>query len=128
MFYIVTAGSELRNTAKGSLFGAVNHGFYRTQTNININRTQASERAEKCRYCPWWPWPLTFDLDLQTRLSEGPNTSSVWICCKSVQQFQRYFICKQKSHRQRQNRTLRSSLHVVTTKADSYAVLHWKIL
>jgi len=27
---------------------------------------------------------LTFDLDLQTRPSEGPNTSSVWIWRKSV--------------------------------------------
>jgi len=23
----------------------------------NINRTQAAERAEKRRFCPWWPWP-----------------------------------------------------------------------
>jgi len=21
----------------------------------NINRTQAAERVEKCRFCPWWP-------------------------------------------------------------------------
>jgi len=26
--------------------------------------------------CPQWPWPLTFDLDIQTCPSEGPNTSS----------------------------------------------------
>jgi len=37
-----------------------------------------------------------FDLDLQTRPSEGPNTSSVWIWCKSVQRFPRYLIHKQK--------------------------------
>ena len=30
-----------------------------------------------------WPWLLTFDLDIQTRTSEGPNTSS----CKSIQPF-----------------------------------------
>ena len=42
------------------------------------------------------------DLQLQTRPSEGPNTSSVCICCKSVQWFSRYLIHKQKSHRQRQ--------------------------
>jgi len=29
---------------------------------LNINRTQAAERAKKCRFCPWWPWPLTFKL------------------------------------------------------------------
>jgi len=37
----------------------------------NINRTQAAE----------------IDLDLQTRPSEGPNTSSARICRKSVQRF-----------------------------------------
>ena len=49
---------------------------------------------------------LTFDTDLQTRLSEGPNTSSLWIWHKSVQWFRRYFIHKQKSHRQRQKQSL----------------------
>jgi len=24
-------------------------------------------------FCLWWPWPLTFDLDIQTFLSEGPT-------------------------------------------------------
>ena len=27
--------------------------------------------AEKCRFCPWWHWPLTFDFDLQSCPSEG---------------------------------------------------------
>jgi len=39
---------------------------------------------------------LTFDLDLQTRPSEGPNTSCVRIWCKSVLRFWKYFIHKQK--------------------------------
>jgi len=26
-------------------------------------------------FCPWWP---TFDLDIETCPSEGPNTSSMW--------------------------------------------------
>jgi len=38
----------------------------------NINRTQATERAEKCRFSQV---TLIFDLDLQTP-SKGPNTSS----------------------------------------------------
>jgi len=42
------------------------------------------------------------DLDLQTHPNEGPNTFSVWIWHKSVLRFPRYFIHKQKSHRQRQ--------------------------
>jgi len=37
---------------------------------------------------------LTFDLDIQTRMSEGPITSSMWIWRKSIQQFPRYFIHK----------------------------------
>jgi len=40
----------------------------------NIDRTQAAE----------------IDLDLQTRPSEGPNTSFVWICRESVRRFPRY--------------------------------------
>jgi len=35
---------------------------------------------------------LTFDLDIQTRPSEGPNTSSLWIWRNSVQRFPRYLI------------------------------------
>jgi len=26
----------------------------------NTNRTQAAQRAEKCRFCFWWPWPFDF--------------------------------------------------------------------
>ena len=69
-------------------------------------RTQAAETAEKCRFCPWWPLSLTFDLYLQTRPSEGPNTSSLRIWRTSVQRFPGYFIHNQKSHRQRQKQNL----------------------
>ena len=54
-------------------------------------------------------------LDFQTRPSEAPNTSSVWIRCKSVQRFPRYFIHKQKVTNSAKNRTLRSSLRAVKT-------------
>jgi len=37
-----------------------------------------------------WPWPLTFDLDIQTLPCERPNTSSLWIWRKSVQRFPRF--------------------------------------
>ena len=40
----------------------------------NINRTQTTERAKKCHFLSLVT--LTFDLDLQTRPSEGPNMSS----------------------------------------------------
>jgi len=39
---------------------------------------------------------LAFDFDIQTRPSEGPNTSSLYIWCKSVQPFPRYLSDKQK--------------------------------
>ena len=52
---------------------------------------------------------LTFELDLQTYPSEGPNTTSVWIWRKSFQRFRWYFIHKQKVPAPK-NRTLRSSL------------------
>jgi len=38
-------------------------------------------------FYPWWPCPMTFDLDIPTRPSEWPNTSSVRICRKSIQRF-----------------------------------------
>jgi len=41
----------------------------------NINCTQATERAEKCRFLV--PVSLTFDLDYQTLPSKRPNTSSM---------------------------------------------------
>jgi len=60
----------------------------------NINRTQAAE----------------IDLDFQTRPSQGPNTSSVWICCKSVHRFPRYSYTNKNVTDSAKNRTLRSSL------------------
>jgi len=66
---------------------------------------------------------LTFDLDIQTRPIEGPNTSSFEFgAIHSALPEIGYFTHKQKSHRQRQNRTLRSSLRVVVSLATS--VLH----
>ena len=47
---------------------------------------------------------LTFNLDIQTRPSKGPNTSSVWIWRQYIQQFPTHLIHKQtkkQSHRQR---------------------------
>ena len=48
---------------------------------------------------------LTFDLDIETPLSEGPNTSSVWIWRKFVQRFPRYLIHKQKKTKKQQKVT-----------------------
>ena len=73
----------------------------------NINRTQAAEGTENAFLSLV---TLTFDTDFQTRSSEGPNTSSVWIWRKSVQQFPRYFIHKQKATNGAKNRTLPSLL------------------
>jgi len=49
----------------------------------NINCTQAAERAEKISFLSL----VILTFDLQTRLSEGPKTSSVWIWLKSIQRF-----------------------------------------
>jgi len=67
-------------------------------------------------FCPWWPWPLTFDLDIQTRSSEGPDTSSVWIWRKSVQQFPNISYTNKNVTDSAKNRTLRSSLLAVKTR------------
>ena len=50
--------------------------------------------------------PLIFDLDIQTRPSEGPNTSTLWILRKSVQRFPRDLSHKQKVTDTTKNRTL----------------------
>ena len=49
-------------------------------------------RPHSAFFCSWWRWPLTFDLDIQTHTSQGPNTSSLWIwrtedARKSAQRF-----------------------------------------
>jgi len=53
---------------------------------------------------------LTFDLDIQTRPSEGPNTSNLLILCKSVQRFPGDLSHKQKKNKKvadtTKNRTL----------------------
>jgi len=42
---------------------------------------------------------LTFDRDIQTRPSQGPNMSSLWIWRKSVQPFQRHLFTKTRNKR-----------------------------
>jgi len=68
----------------------------------NINRRQATERAEKCRFYLWWPWTLTV-LDIKTRQHEESNTSSMWIWHKSVQRFPKAFHTQRHRQRQKQN-------------------------
>jgi len=84
-------------------------------TDVFKHKQHAGRRkGRKGRFCPWWPWPLTFDLDLQTRPIDGPNTSSLWIWRKSVQRFPRYFIHKQKNtdwRRQKQNLPQFTAVH-----------------
>jgi len=49
---------------------------------------------------------LTFDIGIETCLHKGPKMSSLWIWCKSIDWFLKYFIYKQKSHSQRQKQNL----------------------
>jgi len=54
---------------------------------------------------------LTYDLDIQTRPSEGPNVSSLLIWRKSVQRFPVYLMHKPRKMKKSQrykNRTLRA--------------------
>jgi len=77
----------------------------------NVNRTEVAERAEKCVF--FVPVVLTFDL--QTCQTEGPNMSSVWIWCKSVQGFPEIFHTQTKKPQTdgAKNTTFRSPLHAV---------------
>jgi len=78
------------------------------------NCMQAAKRAKKCRLLSMVI--LIFDLDLQTRRSEGPNTSSMWISSKSIQWLRIYFIHKQKTRdcwRQKQNLPQFTAVHCV---------------
>ena len=88
--------------------------FYQTYTACKSPKSPPTaaewrhlQRAQRafCPY-PWWPWPLTFDLDIQTRPSEKPNTTSVRIWRKSVQQFATYLKHRQKDIDGAKNRTL----------------------
>jgi len=79
-------------------------------------------------FVPGDPNLWTFDLDIHTRPSEGPNTSSLWIWRKSIQQFPTYFIHKQKKVTDStKNRTLHSSLHVVTSLRLCYGSIALRI-
>ena len=82
----------------------------------NINLRQAAKRAENAFLLVILTFELTFDLDVQTCPSEGPNTSCVWTWRKCVQRFSRYFMHKQNVTDSAKNRTVRKSLRAVITK------------
>jgi len=84
---------QWQNTAKLKM-------FYQTQT-----ARRPPKEPKNAAFVPG-------DLYLQTRLSEGANTSSLQIWCKSVQRFPRYFIHKQK-HRLTAPKTEPSAIHCV---------------
>ena len=105
-------------------FGDVLPSILTEETNltwITKRKPQAGRRKGRKNvvFCPCWPWPLTFVLDLQTRPSDWPNTSSMWIWRKSVHRFPRYFIHKQKNADGAKNRIFRSSLLAVNRQAKT---------
>jgi len=92
--------------------------FYRTQTALKPSKLPPGSNGmvlsagvwrylQRARSIPsppgWWECTarflslatLTFDLDIQTLPSEGPDTSSQWIWRKSIQRFPRYLMHKQ---------------------------------
>ena len=56
----------------------------------NITCMEVDKGLKNAGFCPWWPWPSNLS-------KRGTKHVFVWILCKSVQRFQRYFIHKQKS-------------------------------
>jgi len=75
----------------------------------NMNYTHAAERAKKCLFCLWWPWPLTLTFKLVRARDQtcfpcefGTN---LFRCTQGISN-------KQKSHSAK-NRSLRSSLCAV---------------
>ena len=82
----------------------------------NINRTQAAERAEKCRLLLWWPWPLT---DLRPWHSNSFERGTKDVCGVDLAQIRSavpeifHTQTKNKDWRRQKNRTFRSSLRVV---------------
>jgi len=86
----------------------------------NINRTQAVKRANYAIFVSV-RWPLTFDLDLQTRPSEGPNTSFLWIWHRSIQRFWRFHMqTKRPQTDVTGNRTFCGSMCMVKTKKETW--------
>jgi len=71
----------------------------------NINRTQAAEGPKNAVFVPG-------GLDLQYCANEGPNTSSMWICRRSVHRFPEIFHTQTKKPQTDggKNRTFRTSL------------------
>jgi len=65
---------------------------------------------------------LTFDLGIQSHLSERPNASSVQILRKSAQRFPRCFIHHKKVTDSTKNRTLCSLLCVVNSHQNQMCV------
>jgi len=57
----------------------------------NVNRTRKGPK--NAVFCTLWLWPLTFTFRL-VRVRD--QVSYLWIYCKSVKQFRRHFIHKQK--------------------------------
>jgi len=75
---------------------------------------------------------LTLDTDIQTRQSEEPNMSSVWIWCKSIQRFQKYMNHKQTNKKvtdSAKTRTVRSLLRAVlcnSAKISNLQYITWQ--
>jgi len=34
---------------------------------MHAHEDRCRKNAALCRFCPWWPWPLTFDPEIRTR-------------------------------------------------------------
>ena len=76
----------------------------------NINRTQATEMAEKCRFCPWWRWHLTFELKLTFELIRARDQTRLPVNFVHIRSaVPRISYTDKKVTDRAKNRTLRSS-------------------
>jgi len=71
---------------------------------------QAAERAEQAVFWPWWPWPLT----LTFKIIQGRDKRTFHVNLVQIHSVvPNIFRTQTKSHSTK-NRTLRSSLHMVS--------------
>ncbi len=63
-------------------------------------------------FLTWWPWPLTYDLDLRT----WPRYPSTWPSCKNSGPYVCPFTCESETHRPTDGQIVSKLLHPLLTR------------
>jgi len=95
----------------------------------------------KPRFCPWWPWPLTFDLDLQTHpsvasfiyphnmVNVGPLTAEIcWRVGCTPANFNGFRVFVSLLHRRRSMEVNRTLHDVWPSPGLVHCILIWEAL